>query len=91
MDKDNLVNMKRPAGERHSFSQPADSSSESYGYGLSIRLEKFELEKLKLAVPKVGKTFTISAIGKVTAVHESSSEQGDDCGVTIQITDLHLR
>ena len=89
-EKDNLVNMKRSPGERHSFAVPA-GDSESYGYGLAIRLEKFELEKLKLAVPKVGKTFTITAIGKVTAVHESSSEQGDDCGVTIQITDLQLR
>lgn len=89
-EKNQLVSMKRDARERHSFALPV-GEGENYGYGLCIRLEKYELEKLKLAVPRVGKEFTLTAIVKVTAVHESESEQGEDCGVTLQITDMNLR
>jgi len=89
--KDDLVSMKR---SRHSM--PSDmampTSGEDYGYGLSLRLENHELDCLKLAMPQPGKEFKITAIGKVTTVHESKSEWNKgDRSVTIQITDLAIR
>jgi len=63
-----------------------------YPWGLCIRLEKEELDKLKLAkLPNVGDEFHIMAVGRVTSVSSSLRDQRDDeQTVSIQIVSLDL-
>ena len=63
-----------------------------YPWGLCIRLEKDELDKLKLAkLPNVGDEVHIVAVGRVTGVSSSMRDQADeDKTVSIQITMLEL-
>ena len=88
-----LVSMKRPAkadkGAAEATSpQPAQ---EQYGWGLQLRLENFELDKLGMALPKVGTKVTITASAEVVSVHESVSKGNKgDRGVQLQITDLAI-
>ena len=84
-----LTPMKRPRGSNRPMEQ---KDEDDYGYGLCLRLENYELDALKLALPQPGKEFKIEAIGKVTCVHESKVEDGkSDRSVMIQITALSLR
>ena len=91
MADDSMTSMKRPASLRQSVAIPS-GDSEQYSYGLCLRLENFELDALKLALPQPGKMFKIEAVGKVTTVYESRLE-GDksDRSVSIQITELKVR
>ena len=87
-----LHSMKRPR-DGHPGSEMAMPSHQSegpeYGWGLMLRLENFELDKLKMKLPKVGQKFSITAEGYVESVHESQSMQNKgDRSVGIQITDL---
>lgn len=61
-----------------------------YSYGLCIDLGKEELGKLGISeLPEVGDEMHIYAVAKVTRVHQSASEHGDDNrGVTLQITHM---
>lgn len=63
-----------------------------YPWGLCIRLEKEELDKLKLAsLPNVGDEFHIVAIGRVTSVSSSLRDQKDDeKTVSIQLVALNM-
>lgn len=63
-----------------------------YPWGLCIRLEKDELDKLKLAaLPNVGDEVHITAVGRVTGVSSAMRDQNDeDKTVSIQITMLEL-
>lgn len=89
--KDDMVDMKRPRGQHEPMAH-APTESDSYGYGLCLRLENHELDALKLAMPQPGKEFKIMAMGKVTSVHESQSEGNKgDRAVNIQITAMHIR
>lgn len=69
------------------------SERSPYSYGLSLRLEKPELEKLQMKrLPSVGDEFDIIAKGKVTNVYQSESEGNkDDKAVQIQITHCMLK
>lgn len=59
-----------------------------YPWGVCLRLEKEQLEKLKLKA-NVGDTVHIFALGKVTSVSARASEGGEDySSVEIQITDM---
>ncbi len=92
--KDGLTSLKRPRSRRSAematMSGPSDA--DDYGYGLCLRLENFDLDALKLAMPQPGKEFKITAVGVVTNVCESKSKDNEgDRSVTIQITDLSLR
>lgn len=89
-----LVSMERTAKEKKAAQGRMDAAiSESgpdYPYGLTINLGKDELKKLGIDdLPAVGDEFHIMAVAKVTRVHQSASEQGDDSrGVELQITDM---
>ena len=88
-----LKSMKRPAkGEPesdHAAPSMSDDKGPEYGYGLMLRLENFELDKLKMRLPTVGQNVTIIAAGYVDNVHESQSTHNKgDRSVGIQITDL---
>lgn len=78
-----LTSMKMTAQEsRMLLAGPADRPPE-YPYGLRIRLEREQLEKLGLtALPAIGETFTVSA--------HDSAEGGESRSLELQITDLAL-
>lgn len=64
-----------------------------YPWGLCIRLEKSELEKLGITkdnLPDVGTTVTFTATADVTGVNLSSRMQDDEMSVALQITAMQL-
>lgn len=91
-----LISMKRPkagaAGSDRGMPAAASPKGPEYGWGLVLRLENFELDKLKMKkLPVVGQKFHIDAQGYVESVHESQSLQNKgDRSIGIQITDLAL-
>lgn len=89
-----LKSMKISAAERKKMYEPSmvgESDGPAYPYGLSITLENDALDKLDLALPKVGTALTLIARVDVTSV---SSNEGRDKkerrSVSLQITDLCL-
>ncbi len=87
------VDMKLSAADRSEFGMPMEAERSSYSYGLSLRFEKPELEKLEMKrLPNVGDEFEIIARGKVTNVYQSESEGNrEDRAVQIQITHCMLK
>lgn len=63
-----------------------------YPWGLCIRLEKDEIDKLKLkTLPNVGDEVHITAVGRITGVSSAMRDQSDeDKTVSIQITMMEL-
>lgn len=87
-----MMSMKRPKDGHPGSEMAMPAKGEEgphYGYGLMLRLENFELEKLKLKKLEVGQKLEIHAMGVVDNVHESQSMHNKgDRSVGIQITDL---
>lgn len=80
--------MLTPAAQPKGYEEPA------YPWGLKIRLEDEELDKLGMQLPTVGATMTITCQVQVVSVRqEQELEKGDDnmerC-VELQITDMDL-
>lgn len=90
-----LVSMKRPAPKKaegaNAMAEPGMPGRDEYGWGLQLRLENFELDKLKMGLPRVGAAMSITAKGTVVSVSESKSRGNEgDRAVQIQITDLAI-
>lgn len=88
-----LTSMKRPqdgeAGSERAMPAASEPKQPRYGYGLVIRLENFELDKLKMRLPEAGQEVRLEAEGYIDTVHESQSlENQGERAVSIQITDL---
>jgi Major coat protein-like len=91
MAKHEMVSMKRPKkkSKAEEVTPTSDYEEPQYGYGLMLRLENFELDKLSMELPKIGKKVTVQAEGFVESVHESESMHNKgDRSVGIQITEL---
>jgi len=88
-----LVSMKRPRRKDGTaeLAMPGSPNEPYYGYGLTVRLENFELDALKMKLPNVGEELELEATVKVTRVSESSSVQNKgDRNVELQITKMAL-
>lgn len=87
-----MTDMKRDARERNRDSMPVAVDGDQYAYGLNIRLENAELDKLGIkSMPEPGERFEIHAVGKVSSAYVSKSEHNrGDRAVQIQITHLTL-
>lgn len=92
-----LTDMKRPKpkkSEMDKMVQPAMVEGDRYPWGLRIRLEKDELEKLGVGAAdfKIGQTVTIQAQGKVTSIssRESTGSEKAMQDVAIQIEKVDL-
>lgn len=91
-----MVSMERPKNPEKDSEEarmvgaiPTDQPK--YSYGLVLRLENFELDKLKMKLPKVGSKVTVEAMGVIESVHESQSAHNrGERSVSIQITDLSV-
>lgn len=71
---------------------PVPGAQSDYSYGLVVRLENNELQKLQVKqLPRVGQEVTITARAKVIRVAESSSTQNKgDRNVELQITHMEI-
>ena len=89
-----MVSMRKEkkSGEDMPSTSPVEAGSEeSYPYGLRLRLENDELEKLGMKeLPEVGKTCTITAEGVVESIssNQSKGSEGSRKSVEIQITKM---
>lgn len=61
-----------------------------YPYGLRIRLNEKDMEKLGLSVPEKYSTIDLRAMGMVTAVTTDDNERGCFCTVEIQLQKLKV-
>jgi hypothetical protein len=91
-----LVNMKRPPRSEDetekALAAPSESRGPEYGWGLNLRLENFELDKLGIKkLPSVDDEVTITARARISSVNVSKMQGNpDDRSVGIQVTDLAI-
>ena len=90
-----LVSMKKDKTENKPMEVPASpgDSSEEYPYGLRIRLENDELEKLGFKdLPEIGKSLKVTAEAAVQSIssNESVGSKGNKKCVELQITSMQL-
>lgn len=86
-----LVSMKLPkSATKEHDDAPTPLENPSFPYGLELRLDREQLEKLGLD-PEVGGEVVIEARGTVTMYREMEWQgQKPDCSAEIQITDLAI-
>jgi hypothetical protein len=90
-DDEDLIDMKRSKADAKAanaiYTKPAE-----YGYGLCIRLEDADLDKLGIkTLPQPGEVFMIEAMAVVDSSYQSQSANNkDDRSVSLQIQKLGL-
>lgn len=68
-----------------------EKDSEQYPYGLRVRLESGDLDKVGFKdMPKVGQVMVMDAKVKVISTHESASKGSKNRGIELQITHLEM-
>jgi hypothetical protein len=81
--------MKMTKAEKKENSLAKPYEAPNYPYGLRLRLESDQLEKLGLeSLPKVGAKMVIEATGVVTSVSQNESKDYNSRCVEIQIESL---
>lgn len=86
-----LVDLKMSKKDMDAESQPSASQQSPYPYGLCLRLDGDELDKLGIKdLPAVGDEFHIQAIGCVTSVAEMNSANSESRHIEIQIEQMEL-
>lgn len=95
-----MIDMKRkpepkPASASTMLTPAVDEYEEpAYPYGLKIVLQDEQLDALRMELPQVGKTMTITCQVQVVGVRqEQETEKGDDSSsrcVNLQITAIDL-
>lgn len=91
-EAEGLVDLKLSKTERKAEAMTPAADMPAYSYGLVIRLEKAELEKLGInKLPQVEQKYTIEAVAIVQNVYESQSvgNRGDRA-VSLQITKMKI-
>lgn len=86
-----LVDLKLSKADQKEEAAGVEVSAPEYPYGLSLNIDKDELDKLGVVdLPEVGDEFHVVAVGKVTAVHASAGSNGKSAGMNLQITSMEL-
>lgn len=86
-----LVDMKRTKAEKKEQGTLCKPMDDPYGYGLRVNLNDSELSKLGIdSLPKVGKSFTLTAKVEVIAARQSQSTNHNDRSIELQIQKLAL-
>lgn len=89
-----LIDMKYTPKEKLEESKenvPGPDSMPDYPYGLTINLEKEQLDKLGLTEYEVGDELNMSGVCKITMVRSSERENDpEEASVCIQIMKLEL-
>lgn len=86
-----LVDLKRSKKEQKSMDICKPSSSDSYGYGTRMSMEKEQVDKLfGDTLPKVGDTYTGEFVATITSVSQNSSSgyDGDSARVEMQFKNI---
>ena len=89
-----LVSMKREPSENTPTPATSSPSEEEYPYGLRIRLENDDLEKLGIAnLPDVGTSMKIHADATVQSVssNQTKGDEGSKKCVELQITGMQIK
>lgn len=91
-----LKSMKRPKikpSTKSNVPVEVESSDGEYPYGLEIRLEKIDLEKLGLDIEDftVGGKVDMICEAEVTSLSESASKVNSHSSVVLQITAMALK
>jgi hypothetical protein len=88
-----LVSMKRSKKDRKEMMKPTKLGGDDYSYGLRIRLEKDDLDKLGMKPGDftVGDYFDVSADCCVTSVSQSASSDHNSHNVELQIERLGMK
>ena len=95
-----LTDMKRPKpkkSEMDKMAQPALAEGDRYPWGLQIRLEKDDLEKLGVSAAdfRIGQTVAIQAQAKVTSINSRESTGNEkpyqEVGIQIEKLDLGMK
>ena len=89
-----MVSMKRTAADKKKDAgeaAPMTSIAPDYPYGLCIHLDKDEMDKLKMKMPKPGDTMMLECQVKITACRTSAVEGADEeNSCDMQITDMAI-
>lgn len=90
-DDESMTDMKRSKADMKQETTSMNKANQ-YGYGLCIRLEDVDLDKLGIkTLPQPGETFMIEATGVVDSSYQSQSANNmNDRSVSIQIQKLGL-
>ncbi len=82
-----MVDMARSPKE---MAEGAVPQAPVYPYGLCLRLEKDQLEKLDVDYGDwaVGDNFHLFCLAKVTSIRKSETADGEDCSVEMQICEI---
>ena len=71
--------------------EAADAKTPTYSWGLNIRLEQSELDKLGIKdMPEVGSEVYLDVCAKVTRVSQTADEKNQQSVVELQITKMGL-
>jgi len=89
MTTPSLISMKMSAEEKKDMAEATFDPPE-YPWGLSINLDKEQLEKLSFAPTSVGGEVMITAKASVQSISQHKNEKGDDGHVSLQITDMAI-
>lgn len=90
---DQLVDLKyTKADQKEEQAEMKMPPTPEYAWGLQIRLEREELDKLGVKkLPSVGDEWHFNAVAEITGVSESHMASGkDECCVTLQIKMMGL-
>jgi hypothetical protein len=92
-----LVDLKRTKAEvkaeAKEWSGASIGGQPEYPWGLQLRLEREELEKLGIAdtLPPVGAKLTLTVTAEVTSVSENRMADGrNECCVTLQVQQMGM-
>ena len=86
-----MANLKLSRRERETQTMvDDDEQKDTYPYGLIIRLEEEELNKLGLGLKQVGQECSFTTAAVVTNVSKEPGEVGGERSMTLQITDMEV-
>lgn len=91
-----LTSMKRSKKEREARNKPMQAagpySGDEYGYGLCIRLDEQDLEKLGIKPSSfdVGDAVEIEARGTIKMLRQEKGTSHDSSGIEIQLTSIGI-
>lgn len=86
-----MVDMKRTSADNAKDTMMMQDDQRDFPYGLSLRLEDPELNKLGVDFKTIGDTVSLVATAKVERVSETANNNGVEKSVSLQIVDMEVK